>query len=116
MSKRLPGFRGTGGFLQGNSLGIDRHGTNNRRHYVSTGTRTLSKQQSQEVIKNLSQTAGRMSPDQRLVKQRRFMIPLTAKKFRARMSAIRLAKEEKEKEKRREKLRRSIGYRVYHDT
>lgn len=116
MSKRLPGFRGTGGFLQGNSLGIDRHGTNNRRHYVSTGTRTLSKRQSEEVIRNMSQTAGRMSPDQRLVKQRRFMIPLVAKKFRARMSAVRLGKEEKEKEKRREKLRRSIGYRVYHDT
>ncbi|PIA93262.1 hypothetical protein CB0940_04425 [Cercospora beticola] len=34
MSKRLPGFRGSGGFLMGNSLGIDRHGSNNRRHYV----------------------------------------------------------------------------------
>ncbi|GAB7365092.1 hypothetical protein MBLNU230_g6183t1 [Neophaeotheca triangularis] len=35
MSVRMPGFRGTGGFMVGNSLGIDRHGTNNRRHYVS---------------------------------------------------------------------------------
>ncbi|KAM3420387.1 hypothetical protein BST61_g3664 [Cercospora zeina] len=34
MSKRLPGFRGSGGFLTGNSLGIDRHGSNHRRHYV----------------------------------------------------------------------------------
>ena len=34
MSVRMPGFRGTGGFLLGNSLGLGRHGTNNRRHYV----------------------------------------------------------------------------------
>ena len=34
MSRRMPGFRGAGGFLLGNSLGINRHGTNNRRHYV----------------------------------------------------------------------------------
>lgn len=35
MSVRMPGFRGNGGFMAGNSLGIDRHGTNNRRPYVS---------------------------------------------------------------------------------
>lgn len=115
MSRRLPGFRGTGGFLQGNSLGIDRHGTNNRRHYVSTTTRTLSQRQSEEVIKNLSSTTGRMSPEQRMVKARRSPIPFGPKRFRAKMRAIRLAKEEREKEMRREKLRRSIGYRVYHD-
>ncbi|TKA22598.1 hypothetical protein B0A50_08287 [Salinomyces thailandicus] len=34
LSVRMPGFRGTGGFLLGNSLGLDRHGTNNRRPYV----------------------------------------------------------------------------------
>jgi hypothetical protein len=34
MSKRMPGFRGSGGFLMGNSLGIDRHGSNSRRHHV----------------------------------------------------------------------------------
>ncbi|KAK5129915.1 hypothetical protein LTR08_002716 [Meristemomyces frigidus] len=34
MSVRMPGFRGQGGFLVGNSLGLDRHGTNNRRHHV----------------------------------------------------------------------------------
>ncbi|KAG2164762.1 hypothetical protein JADG_004501 [Aureobasidium aubasidani] len=28
LSVRLPGFRGNGGFMLGNSLGIDRHGTN----------------------------------------------------------------------------------------
>lgn len=35
LSVRLPGFRGQGGFMLGNTLGIDRHGTNVRRHHVS---------------------------------------------------------------------------------
>ncbi|GAB7356397.1 hypothetical protein MBLNU459_g7175t2 [Dothideomycetes sp. NU459] len=35
MSVRMPGFRGTGGFHIGNSLGIDRHGTNVRRPYIA---------------------------------------------------------------------------------
>jgi hypothetical protein len=35
MTKKLPGFRGSGGFLMGNSLGLERHGTNVRRHHVA---------------------------------------------------------------------------------
>ncbi|KAG9953367.1 hypothetical protein KCU85_g1221, partial [Aureobasidium melanogenum] len=31
LSVRLPGFRGQGGFMLGNSLGIDRHGTNTNK-------------------------------------------------------------------------------------
>lgn len=43
LSVRLPGFRGNGGFMLGNSLGIDRHGTNVRRHHVNPpATKTLS--------------------------------------------------------------------------
>jgi len=34
LSRRLPNFRGTGGFLIGNSLNLERHGTNKRRHYI----------------------------------------------------------------------------------
>lgn len=34
MSVRMPGFRGDGGFLLGNSLGVDRHGSNRRRPHV----------------------------------------------------------------------------------
>jgi hypothetical protein len=34
LTQRLPGFRGNGGFLIGNSLNIERHGTNKRRHYI----------------------------------------------------------------------------------
>ena len=42
MSVRMPGFRGQGGFLLGNSLGLDRHGTNNRRHHVVVQRKTSS--------------------------------------------------------------------------
>ena len=35
MSVRMAGFTARGGFLLGNSLGIERHGTNARRHRVS---------------------------------------------------------------------------------
>jgi hypothetical protein len=35
LGRRLTsGFRGSGGFLIGNSLGVERHGTNKRRHHV----------------------------------------------------------------------------------
>ena len=126
MSKRLPGFRGTGGFMVGNSLGLDRHGTNNRRHYVSTTTRTLSKRQSEELLRNLSSKVGSASQEsvRRIAQARTFVVPFTGGKraqwvgtqqFRAKVHAMQLAKEEKEREKRRQRLRNSIGYRVYHD-
>ncbi|CAO2649721.1 Nn.00g010130.m01.CDS01 [Neocucurbitaria sp. VM-36] len=36
LGKRLTsGFKGSGGFLIGNSLGVERHGTNKRRHHVT---------------------------------------------------------------------------------
>lgn len=36
LRKRLTnGFQGSGGFLIGNSLGVERHGTNRRRHHVT---------------------------------------------------------------------------------
>ena len=35
LARVLDGFRGRGGFLIGNSMGLERHGTNNRRHYIS---------------------------------------------------------------------------------
>lgn len=130
MSKRLPGFRGTGGFLQGNSLGLDRHGTNNRRHYVSTGTRTLSKRQSEELLRNIAarNPDGRPSsapPEnmRRLAKVKAIAVPFSGgkrgqligtKRLRAKIKAKRLAREEKAAEKRRERLRESIGPRVVH--
>lgn len=133
MSKRLPGFRGTGGFLQGNSLGLDRHGTNNRRHYVSTSTKVLSKRQSEELMRNLTprNSGSSHSPApasqeslRRIVKatpRGTFNVPFTGgkraqwigtRKLRARVKAMRLAREERAAEKRREKLREQIGPRV----
>lgn len=36
LGRRLTsGFRGSGGFLIGNSLGVERHGTNKRRHHIT---------------------------------------------------------------------------------
>ncbi|KAF2481396.1 hypothetical protein BDY17DRAFT_326090 [Neohortaea acidophila] len=127
MSKRLPGFRGAGGFLVGNSLGIDRHGSNNRRHYVGTSTRTLSARQSQELMKSLSspREGSQELPIRSVVRaQRHFVIPFTGGsraywvgtgRLRAKVRALRLAREERERERRREKIRKSIGHRVYHD-
>ncbi|KAL0256596.1 hypothetical protein SLS55_008991 [Diplodia seriata] len=38
LGRRLTnGFKGSGGFLIGNSLGMERHGSNTRRHYVNVG-------------------------------------------------------------------------------
>lgn len=66
MSVRMAGFRGTGGFLLGNSLGMTRHGTNNRRHYVEpshaasrgkSGGRyypTLRKRKSEKMLRTIS--------------------------------------------------------------
>jgi hypothetical protein len=42
LTQRLPGFRGTGGFLIGNSLGVERHGTNRRRPHVTLPANFLS--------------------------------------------------------------------------
>jgi hypothetical protein len=42
LTQRLPGFRGAGGFLIGNSLGVERHGTNRRRPHVTLPANFLS--------------------------------------------------------------------------
>jgi len=65
MSKRMPGFRGTGGFMLGNSLGIGRHGTNNRRPFIeptrhsptndaSNTPRSLRKRKSEHILRTLA--------------------------------------------------------------
>lgn len=101
MSVRLPGFRGRGGFLQGNSLGLDRHGTNNRRHYVTKRT-------SEEML-------------QRMVERRRrrtFTLPFTGGTrveyvglagLGAKVRDARMRRQERAAEKRREVLREQIG-------
>lgn len=131
MSKRLPGFRGKGGFLQGNSLGIDRHGTNNRRHYVSTTSRTLSKRASEELLQGMPTNSTRPLSHSRSYesmsrlerRQRGFKVPFTGgmrakwvgtQAFRQKMREARVARDEREREKRREQLKGQIGMRVYH--
>ncbi|KAI5206696.1 hypothetical protein E4T39_02283 [Aureobasidium subglaciale] len=49
LSVRLPGFRGQGGFLQGNSLGIDRHGTNDSCAKYGKSTEIESKTEEKRV-------------------------------------------------------------------
>lgn len=104
MSVRLPGFRGRGRFLQGNSLGIDRHGTNVRRHYVTKRT-------SEEML-------------QRMVERRRrrtFTLPFTGgtrveyvglAALGARVRDARMKRQERAAEKRRQALREQIGHPV----
>ncbi|CAK4031282.1 Hypothetical predicted protein [Lecanosticta acicola] len=104
MSVRMPGFRGNGGFLVGNSLGINRHGTNNRRHYVE-------RQVSHETLRRLQ------------AKQKRrmtFTLPFSggARFEYVGLDGLRDLMEKREQralEKRREKLRGQIGTRVFHD-
>ena len=121
LSKRLPGFRGTGGFLLGNSLGIERHGSNNRRHYVSTSTRTrtLSNRQSQTVRRDGNFEGGESGVAEG---KRHFVVPFSggtraywvgSARFRDRGRGWRAAREERRREVRRERIRRSIGVRTY---
>lgn len=104
MSVRMPGFRGNGGFLVGNSTGIDRHGSNNRRHYVSS-VGGVRKRTSEEMLRRLS-GGGRT-----------FVLPFSGGKsvqyvgmqgFRQRMSELRAEREEKQRERRRQALRGQI--------
>ncbi|KAK4543330.1 hypothetical protein LTR36_005689 [Oleoguttula mirabilis] len=118
MSVRMPGFRGQGGFLLGNSLGLDRHGTNNRRHYVvkkesmggMSGTRggyvgELRKRGSEEMSRQM--VGGRGT----------FTLPFSGgrtvqyvgfERFRQRLEERRGEKEERVRERRREALRGQI--------
>jgi hypothetical protein len=105
MSVRMPGFRGRGGFLQGNSLGLDRHGTNTRRHYV---------------VKRNSEEALQRAAEQR--RRRTFTLPFTGGTrveyvglvaVSARFKESMARRKEQTQEKRREKLREQIGPRVY---
>lgn len=101
MSVRMPGFRGKGGFLVGNSLGLDRHGTNSRRHYV------VRRRASEEMLRQVAWGRGS------------FVIPFSGGKrvsyvgvqgLRRRMSEIRSSREEREREGRREALRGKIQH------
>ncbi|KAH9828062.1 hypothetical protein Tdes44962_MAKER02612 [Teratosphaeria destructans] len=133
LSVRMPGFRGQGGFLLGNSLGLERHGSNNRRHYVSakrsTGglhtnvsggyvteirkTRSLRSHSSEGMLR---QIAG---------KRRVFSLPfstgkkmqnISPRRLRDKVGNLRAEREEKNREKKRQALRELITHRKYEGT
>lgn len=131
MSVRLPGPRGNGGFLLGNSVGIDRHGTNNRRHFVpktlllrssSAGSKPSSflakeahirKRASGELLRGTFRRNGRSNA----MRDRLFTSPFASggtqyygmRRLREKMSAVRAIREERASEKRRAKLRGQIS-------
>jgi len=136
MSVRMAGFRGKGGFLLGNSLGVDRHGTNNRRHYIdlppslqqkrsnhsipSNGAPNgLRKRKSEQMLRTLSVSTESLRRT-RSKRQKIHRIPglnigvqyVGFKGFKERMRQLRGEKEEKAAEKRRDRLRGRIGARV----
>lgn len=122
MSVRMPGFRGTGGFLLGNSLGVDRHGTNNRRHHVSLRRGSLDAQGTGRSLRHISSADSLhrfMSGDAR---RRSFAVPGTKtrvqfmgfKAVKERLHKFRAARNEAERTRRRAELREQIGVRIVH--
>ncbi|KAI7173476.1 hypothetical protein KC343_g13540 [Hortaea werneckii] len=117
MSVRMPGFRGQGGFLLGNSLGLDRHGTNNRRPYVvkkssSGGLRTKSSQSlrrktSEEMLRQTVRRQGGLALP---FSGGRRVEYVGLARFRERMRQRMDAREEKVRERRRAVLREQIQH------
>ncbi|KAH7066131.1 hypothetical protein BKA63DRAFT_156038 [Paraphoma chrysanthemicola] len=134
-SKRLTsGFKGSGGFLIGNSLGVERHGTNKRRHHVTlpphfpkspkTSAHSSSPKimiqpptfhdKSNRVTKRGSR--GSLRAEHRGSWRQGKSLPGLGKKYELQYIGLSGVKErfrEGRKEKRREKIRQSIGSRVY---
>lgn len=119
MSVRMPGFRGSGGFLLGNSLGVDRHGTNKRRHHVELPERTSPvPNMSVRRVSSLDSVNTKASADGRI-----FVIPGTHtrlqyvgfKPIKDKMRKLRESKEDAAREKRRAELKDQIGMRIVHD-
>jgi hypothetical protein len=142
LGKRLTsGFRGSGGFLIGNSLGVERHGTNKRRHHVTlppnfsrtpkTSTHISPPKlliqpptmplgpQSSGVSKRGSRSSlrsGLYDMPQRRASWRQGRSLPGLKKYHVQYIGLNGVKErfrEKSQEKRREKIRQSIGTRYY---
>lgn len=120
MSVRMPGFRGSGGFLLGNSLGMDRHGTNKRRHYVAPPRNNSSPGANVAVRRaaSLDSVTTRSTADGRI-----FVIPGTRtrlqyvgfKPLKDKMRKHRESREDAAREKRRAEIKDQIGMRIVHD-
>lgn len=131
MSTRLPGFRGSGGFLIGNSLGIGRHGTNNRRPYVSPPSNLQQTKERQErqspsvprygtVVMRSAMSSDSLSRRSGRV-MKAYRVPGVGTvhvhglhKIKESIRRVRETRAERAAEKRREQLRGMIGMRISH--
>ncbi|KAK5678091.1 hypothetical protein LTS10_009260 [Elasticomyces elasticus] len=105
MSVRMPGFTGKGGFLVGNSLGLDRHGTNNRRHVVKKRSSAGGLHTGSKASAYVSQGSSlRKRTSEEMLKQ---MVDGVAR-LRERMSQSKMEREERKREKLRQALREGI--------
>lgn len=110
----IDGFRESGGFLIGNSLGLERGPTNRRRHYVDPGRMNanggLQRSLEGRVQKKNSQgSLGRaVAQEQR---KRRVWRGMGLHVEYLGIGGLREMMRERKAEKRREKLKRSIGER-----
>jgi len=121
MSVRMPGFRGSGGFLLGNSLGMDRHGTNKRRPHVTPpggADSTPTPKKTVRRVSSMDSVTSHTTADGRI-----FSIPGTHTRlqyvgFQPLKDKIKKRRETKEntaREKRRAELKDQIGMRIVHD-
>ncbi|KAF2768953.1 hypothetical protein EJ03DRAFT_351790 [Teratosphaeria nubilosa] len=133
LSVRMPGFRGQGGFLLGNSLDLERHGSNNRRHYVpakrSTGglhtnvsggyvteirkTRSLRSKSSEEMLRQIAGKRRVLSLPFSAGKKMQY---ISLRRLRDKVGDLRAEREEKRREKKRQALRELITHRNYEGT
>lgn len=128
MSKRLPGFRGRGGFLQGNSLGIERWGTNGRRHYVGSRERVVvdRRHEIEHPPSGVASSSLPVATEMERREPRVFVVPFSGgrkgvrflaspRRLRDGLRRAREDREERRREKRREVLRTRIGGRVLNE-
>jgi hypothetical protein len=144
LRKRLTnGFQGSGGFLIGNSLGVERHGTNRRRHHVTlpphfpsspkTSQHTSSPRillDSTQPLRSSSSGIRKRGSQPSLRSSASFERPGTSQRQSWRhgraipglkgyqvqyigVSGIKDRLKERTAEKRRDKIRKSIGSRYY---
>ncbi|KAF2265542.1 hypothetical protein CC78DRAFT_186851 [Lojkania enalia] len=137
LSRRLTNsFKGTGGFLIGNSIGLERAGTNKRRHYVevpakkSVGSPMIliqpptlpSRPRSPRIEKRGSRASMRSSgscerprrESRRAAWRKGKTIPGLGMQVQyIGLSGVKERIRERKAEKRREEIRQSIGSRIY---
>jgi hypothetical protein len=142
LTKKLPGFRGTGGFLIGNSLGLGRHGTNVRRHHITLPPNFKpdpARLSTDRVIHDITEStrAGASSASGRALNNKGSLASLRSvqahkRRMRRQFHALGLhieyigingvrdiwrekkqQSQERKREKKREEIRRSIGPKFY---